>query len=169
MNTILFLILSLLLSAAQAVTLEIPKGTREALLALPDGFKVTVELALTPEEQSKGLMFRKELKENRGMLFVFKEAAEKSFWMKNTFVELDMVYLGGNLEVWKIFHRVTPSRPGQGNYEAARVSAPALCVLELAGGTARKHGLKPGARLKISFPAGKTKNKIYSGIKERPI
>ena len=147
----------LLFSAAQAGTLEIPKGAAEASLVLPDGFKVRVELALTSEEQSRGLMFRKELKEDHGMLFVFKEAGEKSFWMKNTLVELDMAFLDGDLKVRKVFHRVTPSTPGQGDLEVARVSAPALCVLELAGGAARRHGLRPGARIKITFPAGKVK------------
>jgi hypothetical protein len=137
---------------------EIPKGAGEAILALPDGFKVGVELALTREEQSKGLMFRKELKEDRGMLFVFKEAGEKSFWMKNTLVQLDIVFLDRDLKVGKVFHRVTPSSPEQGE-DVATVAAPALCVLELAGGTARRHGLKPGARLKIGFPAPPEKTK----------
>ncbi len=145
----------LLLSAesAAAGAFEIPKCAQEAFLALPDGFPVRAQLALTREEQAKGLMFRKELKQDRGMLFVFKEAGEKSFWMKNTFVELDIVFLDKDLKIGKVFHRVTPSTPGQGDSEVAVVSAPALCVLELAGGSARKHGLKPGVRLKISFPS----------------
>ena len=151
-NRILFLFLAL--SAGAAGAFEIPKGAGEAVLALPDAFKVRVELAVTREEQSKGLMFRKELKENRGMLFVFSEAGEKSFWMKNTLVELDIVFLDKDLKVGKVFHRVTPAGPERGD-DVARVSAPAFFVLELAGGTARKHGLRPGARLKISFPAGK--------------
>ena len=142
----------LLLSAVPAGAFEIPECAREAFLALPDGFSVRAQLALTREEQTKGLMFRKELKQDRGMLFVFKEAGEKSFWMKSTFVELDIVFLDKDLKIGKVFHRVTPSIPGQGDSEVAVVSAPALCVLELTGGAARKHGLKPGVRLKINFP-----------------
>ena len=99
-------------------------------------------------------MFRKELKEDRGMLFVFSEAGEKSFWMKNTPIELDIVFMDKDLKVGKVFHRVTPSSPEQGD-DVAKVAAPALLVLELAGGTARKHGLRPGARFKIAFPPGK--------------
>ena len=151
-NKILFLCLPL--AAAAAVAFEIPKGAHEPVIALPDAFKVRVELAVTREEQSKGLMFRKELKENRGMLFVFSEAGEKSFWMKNTLVELDIVFMDKDLKVGKVFHRVTPSSPEQGD-DVAKVAAPALLVLELAGGTARKHGLRPGARFKIAFPPGK--------------
>lgn len=131
---------------------KVPKGAVEAALVLPDGFKVKVELALTPREQAKGLMFRKELAADRGMLFVFKEGGEKNFWMKNTFVELDIVFMDKELKIVKVFHRVTPARPGQSELEAARAAAPAMNVLELAGGTARKHAVKPGARLKISFP-----------------
>jgi len=126
-------------------------GAAEALLVLPDGFKVRAELALTQEEQSRGLMFRKELKEEKGMLFVFADAGEKNFWMKNTFVELDIVFLDKDLKVGKIFHRVTPSWPGQRDFEVSRVSAPALYVLELAGGVSRRHGLKPGSRLGSSL------------------
>lgn len=147
-----------MLSAGLAGAFEIPKGAGEAVLALPDGFKVRVELALTREEQSKGLMFRTELKEDRGMLFVFAEPGDKSFWMKNTLVELDIVFLDKDLKIGKVFHRVTPSSPEQGE-DVARVEAPARCVLELAGGAARKHGLKPGARLKISFPPPPEKTK----------
>ena len=145
----------LLMNAAPVGAFEIPKGATEAALGLPDGFKVKVELALTPAEQEKGLMFRNELAGNRGMLFVFKEGGEKSFWMKNTFVELDIVFLDKDLKIGKVFHRVTPSKPGDSDLEVAQVSAPAFCVVELAGGAARKHGLKPGARLKITFPSGK--------------
>ncbi|HBW23479.1 MAG: hypothetical protein A2X28_07395 [Elusimicrobia bacterium GWA2_56_46] len=154
-----FSVLLFLFFAAPAGALEIPRGASEALLVLPDGFKVRVELALTGEAQARGLMFRKELKEDRGMLFVFGEAGEKSFWMKNTFVELDMVFLDAGLKVGKVFHRVPPSRPGQKDFEVAGASAPASCVLELAGGAARRHGLRPGARLKISFPSGGTKKR----------
>ncbi len=143
---------ALLLSVRLAGAFAPPAGATEAFLVLPDGFRVRAELALTREEHSRGLMFRKELKKDRGMLFVFKDDGEKSFWMKNTFVELDIVFLDKDLQVMKVFHRVVPSRPGQGDLEVSRVSAPALYVLELAGGTSRRHGLKPGSRIKGSFP-----------------
>ncbi len=142
---------------APAAAFEIPEEAGEAALGLPDGFKVKVELALTRETQAKGLMFRNELAGDRGMLFVFKEGGEKEFWMKNTFVELDIIFLDRELKIAKVFHRVTPSKPGESDLEVSRVSAPAFCVLELAGGAARRHGLKPGAKLKISFPPGPAK------------
>lgn len=147
--------LALSLSAVRAQALEIPAGAKEALLTLPGGFQVRAELALTRAEQARGLMFRKELAEDRGMLFVFADDGQKDFWMKNTFIPLDIVMLDGGLKVLKIFHKVVPSRPVQPESEVSRVSAPGRFVLELAGGTARKRGLKPGSVIKISFPSKK--------------
>lgn len=135
-----------------AAALRVPPGASSAEIALPDGFRVSAELALTPEAQRKGLMFREELAAGRGMLFVFGELAPRSFWMKNTWLDLDMVFLDGNLKVLKVFHRVPRSRPGQPEAEVARAAAPAALVLELAAGAARAHKVRPGARLKISFP-----------------
>jgi uncharacterized membrane protein (UPF0127 family) len=125
-------------------------------VSLPDGFKVTAELALTREAQTKGLMFRQELPADRGMLFVFEDAGLKSFWMKNTFIDLDMVFLDSGLKVLRVFHRVPRSTPGQPESELARASSPASCVLELPAGTARAHRLKPGMKLRISFPRAET-------------
>lgn len=146
----LLLAAALLLGAA-ARTLHVPEGSSSAVLTFPDGFRVKAELALTPEAQRQGLMFRGELEASRGMLFVFPEPGMKSFWMKNTYIELDMVFLDHKLEVLRVFHRVPRSFPGQPESELARAQAPASCVLELAGGTARAHRLKPGSKLRISF------------------
>lgn len=151
-NRLLLLAVPFVCLWAAAASLRVPSGAASALLVLPDGFKVSAELALTPETQQKGLMFRDELPAGRGMLFVFEELAPRAFWMKNTWVDLDMVFLDGDLKVLKVFHRVPRSVPGQPDSEVARASAPAALVLELPAGAARAHKVKPGARLKISFP-----------------
>lgn len=151
----LFLAALCLLAAAPAPALQVPAGASSAELTLPDGYKITAELALTPEAQARGLMFRRELAPSAGMLFVFGTTEPRSFWMKNTFIDLDIVFLGEKLEVLKVFHRVPRSFEGQPERELARVSAPAACVLELPAGAARAHKLKPGSRLKISFPPKK--------------
>jgi uncharacterized membrane protein (UPF0127 family) len=146
----------LLVLAFTAGALRVPAGAREAVLALPDGYRITAELALTPEAQAKGLMFRTGLPPARGMLFVFDDAGVKSFWMKNTLIDLDMVFLDENLKVLKVFHRVPKSRLDQPESEVARAIAPASAVLELPAGCARAHRVRPGAALRISFPpAGK--------------
>lgn len=144
--------LAALLLCGPVLALRVPQGASRARLLLPDGFSVLVELALTPETQSRGLMFREELPRDRGMLFVFGGLENRSFWMKNTLIDLDMVFLDAGLKVLKVFHRVPRSRAGQPEGEVARVSAPAACVLELPAGSARAHRVKPGAKLKISFP-----------------
>lgn len=147
-----------LLAAGAAPALQVPAGASSAELTLPDGYRITAELALTREAQTKGLMFRRELAPSAGMLFVFGATELRAFWMKNTFIDLDIVFLGEKLEVLKVFHRVPRSFEGQPEGELARVSAPAACVLELPAGAARAHKLKPGSRLKIAFPPAKKRN-----------
>ena len=132
--------------------LRVPSGAREAVLTLPDGAAVRVELALTPEAQAKGLMFRTSLPPGRGMLFVFGSGGVKSFWMKNTLIDLDMVFLDADLKVLRVFHRVPRSRPDQPEDEVARAVAPASLVLELPAGSARAHRVRPGSKIRISFP-----------------
>ena len=146
--------LALLLAlAGAAAALKVPPGAAVAELALPDGFRVKAELALTREKQARGLMFRESLAPGAGMLFVFDEPGVKTFWMKNTLIDLDMVFLDGELKVLKVFHRVPRSTGAdQPESELARASAPATCVLELPAGTARAHKVRPGARLKASSP-----------------
>lgn len=58
--------------------------------------KLDIEIADTPEDQAKGLMFRKELSENYGMLFLFPDESERTFWMKDTYVALDMIFFDQN-------------------------------------------------------------------------
>lgn len=66
------------------------------------GKSYTVELAETPEQHDKGLQERKELKENEGMLFVFEEDDEKNFWMKDTEIPLDLIFINEELEVTSV-------------------------------------------------------------------
>lgn len=121
----------------------------KAHLKLPDGFSIDVRLAQTPEELAKGLMFVESLPEKSGMLFVFAEDGVKDFWMKNTLIDLDIVFLSLEMEVKKVFHRVPRSSAGRPESEVARVRSQARYVLELAGGSARAHNLKPGSRIQV--------------------
>ncbi|HAH32581.1 MAG TPA: hypothetical protein DCL44_09750 [Elusimicrobia bacterium] len=157
--------LALLLSPILCVVcraISVPAGATGAEIILPDGFKVNAQLALTPAEHGKGLMFVKELPRNQGMLFVFGEDGVKYFWMKDTFIDLDMVFLSREMITGRVFHRVPRSFAGQLEAEVATASAPARFVLELAGGTARAHGIKPGSKLKISFSKVKQADAVHS-------
>lgn len=166
-NKFLFSALLAAVMCGYAGAVKVPAGAGRAELTLPDGFKVSAELALTPAQQSKGLMFRPHLAPGAGMLFIFKEPGLKSFWMKNTIIDLDMVFLDADLKVVKVFHRVPRSRPDQPEDEIARASSPASCVLELAAGSARAHGLKPGTVIKISFPRRPAGTKKSAGSDPR--
>ncbi len=142
---------ALLLPAVCLAAVKVPGGAALASLTLPDGFVVTAELALTQEQQARGLMFRASLPPDRGMLFAFSDGGFKSFWMKNTLIDLDMVFLDADLRVAKVFHRVPRSYEGQPESEVARAGAPARFVLELPAGCARAHRLKPGSTIKAVF------------------
>ena len=101
-----------------------------------------VEMAVTPEEQSKGLMFRKELPEGQGMLFDFHREQEATFWMKNTYVPLDMIFIRADGRIHRIAANTTPLS------EALVTSGgPVRAVLEVVAGTARKLGIVPGDRV----------------------
>ena len=98
-----------------------------------------VEVVDTPETRAKGLMFVQELADDAGMLFDFKEQREVSFWMQNTFIPLDMIFVGAD-GVVKTVH--TNARPHDTTSIPSKV--PVQFVLEIPGGQAAAIGLKPG-------------------------
>ena len=101
-----------------------------------------VEMAVTPEEQAKGLMFRRELPEGHGMLFDFHQEQPATFWMKNTYVSLDMIFIRGDGRILRIAESTVPLS------EALVPSGgPVRAVLEVVAGTARKLGIAPGDRV----------------------
>jgi uncharacterized protein len=112
----------------------------------PDGARIRLELAQTDEEHARGLMYRDSLPEDAGMLFVFDQDGRLSFWMKDTFIPLDMVWLTAAGDVVDV-RTVQPCRIDPcPTYAAVK---PARAVLELNAGVAAKHGVKPGTRLRF--------------------
>jgi uncharacterized membrane protein (UPF0127 family) len=101
-----------------------------------------VELARTDEERARGLMFRKELPEGRGMLFDFSPEQEVSMWMKNTYVSLDMIFIRADGRILRIAENTEPLSERTIS-SGGRVRA----VLEVVAGTARKLGIAPGDRV----------------------
>jgi uncharacterized membrane protein (UPF0127 family) len=104
-----------------------------------------VELALTPEDQARGLMFRRELPQGQGMLFDFGDEGVREFWMRNTYIPLDMIFIHGDGRIAKIAQNTVP-------LSEARVSSdrPVRAVLEVIAGTTRKLGIAAGDR--VSHP-----------------
>src|SRR5271154_285851 len=78
-------------------------------ILVPDQSQVVAELALTPAEQETGLMYRTELADGKGMLFVFPEEGPLNFWMKNTWIDLDMVFIGKDKKVTRVYPKVPRS------------------------------------------------------------
>lgn len=127
---------------------------------LPDATVVTLELALTDEQKALGLMFRDVLPPNHGMLFLFDREDFLPFWMKNTLIPLDFIWLDKEGTVVDVKASAPPCKLDPcPSYKPKR---PARAVLELAGGQAAAHGVKPGVRLEFrnvpGFPVPAEKN-----------
>lgn len=105
-----------------------------------------VWLADNPRRQAQGLMFVRSLPEMRGMLFVYPEVKGISMWMKNTYIPLDMVFIGADGRIQQIVENTTPH-----SLDLVQSTQPARAVLEIAGGEARRLGLRAGQL--VSHPA----------------
>lgn len=117
---------------------------------LPGGKSVTAELALTDAERERGLMFREKLQPDQGMLFVFEEESAYAFWMKNTLIPLDLLWIDKERKIVHIWRNVPPCKEDPcPTYAPDR---PGLYVLELAAGAADRYGLKLFDRLEFSLP-----------------
>lgn len=108
-----------------------------------------VELAQTTEQQARGLMFRKYLEPNKGMLFIFQNEAKHSFWMKNTLIPLDIIWLNSNKKVVFINKNTLPCQIEE--CPAITPTDNAKYVLELNGGVANKIGLSVGDEIRIDL------------------
>jgi hypothetical protein len=99
----------------------------------------TVELALTPAQQQQGLMYRPSLAPDSGMLFVFPETEQAVFWMKNTLIPLDMLFIAEDGKIADLHERAVP-------LSTANIVSkmPVKAVLELSGGTVARLGIEPG-------------------------
>lgn len=105
---------------------------------------VTVEIARTPRERQVGLMYRKELAADAGMLFVFENPQQLSFWMRNTYVPLDMIFIGADLTVLGVVENTTPLSD-----QSCSVPGLSQFVLEVNALFARRHGIAAGTRVRL--------------------
>lgn len=104
--------------------------------------QIDIEVASNDFETQQGLMFRQSMADTQGMLFIFEGMEPRSFWMKNTFISLDIIYIDNQRRVVSIQKNATPlserSLPSDG---------PAQYVLEMNGGWSDKYGLKKGDQM----------------------
>jgi uncharacterized membrane protein (UPF0127 family) len=108
-----------------------------------------VELASSPEETSLGLMHRKHLDADKGMLFIFSQSAFHTFWMKNTLIPLDMIWMDGAHRVVHVQENVPPCQADPCPRYVP--SKEALFVLELNAGEAKRLGLQVGDQLEFKL------------------
>ncbi|WP_342588432.1 MULTISPECIES: DUF192 domain-containing protein [Labrys] len=104
-----------------------------------------VEVMRSEDEQRRGMMFRRSLDADKGMLFPFPAERIASFWMENTYVSLDMIFIRSDGTIQRIEKRAEPL-----STRTIMSGAPVLAVLEVVAGTADKLGIKPGD--KVSYP-----------------
>jgi len=116
-----------------------------AVIRGPGGaVEVSLEVAATPAERERGLMYRRSLAEGRGMLFVFDADGNQSFWMKNTLIPLDLLFIARDGTVVGIHANATPLSTAN-----IAVGKPSRYVLEVPGGWAARHGISAGARVEF--------------------
>ncbi|QQS35612.1 MAG: DUF192 domain-containing protein [Ignavibacteriales bacterium] len=121
--------------------------TKEGELVFTDSLgntktKIEMEYAADEYETQLGLMNRKEMKENQGMLFIFPDESPRSFWMRNTLISLDMLFVNSNKEIVTI-HKSTKVLSDQ-SYPSSK---PAKYVVEVVGGFCDKYGIKEGDKI----------------------
>ena len=108
-----------------------------------------VEIADSPAKRELGLQYRRDLASDHGMIFLFPDESRQTFWMKNTPIPLDMIFIGRDLKVAGIVAQTVPF-----SLDARSVEAPSQYVLEINGGLAERYGIQTGDRVRFdSIPS----------------
>ncbi len=128
---------------------NLPVGIVEVETGCGDWIPVKVEIAATRESKTRGLMHREKLPEGHGMLFVFRYLEVRAFWMKNTLIPLDMIFIGAGGRIVGIVHEAEPLSP-----VSRSVGIPSRYVLEVRGGWAAEKGVGEGHRVRFEGISG---------------
>lgn len=134
------------------VARQSPAGLEMLPLTIRSGARshvFTVEVAASEGQQTQGMMFRESLAPDHGMLFPFPFPRPASFWMKNTLIPLDMIFIRADGSIARILMNRSP-----GALEPMGVEEPVTAVLEIAGGRSTQLGINEGDR--VSWPRGPT-------------
>jgi uncharacterized membrane protein (UPF0127 family) len=135
--------LTLAFALASAPLAALGDDSKAVLHTSKGNFPFTIEVADTPASREQGLMFRKSLAPNAGMLFDFKTEQQVAFWMQNTLIPLDMLFIAADGTVKTIHANAKPM-----DTTPIPSGVPVRFVLEIPGGRAAEIGAKPGDRLK---------------------
>lgn len=135
-------------TAHEAALERSPAGLDQVRLKIKSGRKIhrfVVEVARTPEQQAQGLMFRQSLAPNRGMLFVHEAPRPASFWMKDTLIPLDIIFIRPDGTIARIAENTVPL-----SLDPVPSLEPVSAVLEIAGGRASQLRIRPGDKVSWS-------------------
>jgi uncharacterized membrane protein (UPF0127 family) len=116
-------------------------------VVFPDGYAVHVEIAADDQTRAQGLMYRDSLRPQAGMLFFFPATGVYPFWMKNTLIPLDIIWIDEQFRIARVLGNVEPCRADP--CPSVDPGVPARYVLEVAGGVAMQHQLAPGNVLRF--------------------
>lgn len=142
----LLLLLPLLFATPALAQLQtFPNAPLTIVSAATGPHKFTVEVATTPAQMEQGLMFRRSMAPDAGMIFDYRAPSMAMMWMKNTFIPLDMLFVGADGRIVNIHERAVPQ-----SLDTISAAAPVRAVIELNGGTAARLGIRPGDR--VLFP-----------------
>ena len=144
-HAIVALLLPAACNAAPAASAAPPTADVAFVLSSKAEVHVKVELARNDDERRRGLMYRRSLASGSGMLFLFPEAGSHQFWMHNTYIPLDMVFLDADKKVVFVEERAEPMTD-----TPRGPTSPTRYVVEVPGGWARSHGIEPGVTARFS-------------------
>ena len=142
MKSIATMIFALLFVIGGAVAQEVFVKSELVIVTSGGPQKFQIEIATTPGQQAQGLMYRRTMAADAGMLFPYASPRRLAFWMKNTFVPLDLLFIATDGRVVNIQQRTVPH-----SLEPIRSRGKVLAVLELNGGTVSRLNIKPGDRV----------------------
>ena len=140
-NLIVAFSLAIIIVGAMLINQNVRKTTQACF----ENYCFDVELAIKPNEQKRGLMFREQLDPDKGMLFIFKEEKEHSFWMKNTLIPLDIIWINSSKEVVFISGNILPCE--EDPCPIIEPKKKSKYVLEINGNMARKINLVVGDKI----------------------
>jgi uncharacterized membrane protein (UPF0127 family) len=131
----------LLALVALCLTMTACQAQPEVTIATKEGREITfaVEIADTPAKREQGLQYRRELPADRGMIFLFAHEADQTFWMKNTPIPLDMIFINSEHRIVGIAEQAVPF-----SLDPRSVGRASRFVLEINGGLSKRHGIKTG-------------------------
>lgn len=163
-NILSFFLFALALTACQPVKESLPPADGQTYFPISiGGQELQMQLALNSAEQQKGLMFRDQLAEDHGMLFLFEQPNQRGFWMRNTRIPLDIGYFdasGQLLEVYKLFPYDENPVPSK--------SHEILIAVETNRGWYAAHGIKPGARIDLDALRAALERRNHANAALRP-